>query len=184
MLVFINPTPRNITAHAGWDGIRFPMAGKGPFWRILARAGLVSPNLPERLATLEPTPEMIELLREETSSCGLYLTNAVKCVDGGSLVPAGERLEVGWSVLQAEIALVRPQRIVACGLMPFRMLTGHDVRLADELWRARNGSYLPYESRLIGDTAYPVYPCYFPTGRGNPSGAAELLKAIQEQLLH
>jgi hypothetical protein len=179
MLVFIHPTPRNPTAHASWPGPRFPMAGKGPFWTVLARAGLVSPDLPDRLAALGPTPAMVELLRTETRNRGLYLTNAVKCVDGGSLVPAPARLEAGWAVLRAEVELVRPRLIVACGLMPFRMLTGHGVRLSDELWRARNGGYAPYESRPIAGATYPVYPCYFPTGRGNPSGAAELLAAVR-----
>lgn len=181
MLVLINPTPRNPTAHADWEVPRFPMAAKGRFWRLLAEAGLVSPDLPQRLELLGPTPQMVEQLVTETQHHGLYLTNAVKCVDGGSNVPRAARLERGWRILQAEIAAVRPQRIVAFGLLPFGMLTGHTIRLTDELWKARNGYYTPYNSHVIAGASYPVYPCYFPTGRGNPAGAREMLTLLQRQ---
>ena len=182
MLVLIHPTPGNPTARADWPGPSFPMAAGINFWRVLRDAGLVAPDLPERLAELHPHPDAVELLLGEARRRGLYLTNAIKCVDGGSLVPPAARLAAGWEVLRGEIALARPRRIVALGLLPFRMLTGREVRLADELWRARNGCYTPHDSHPVEGRTYPVYPCYFPTGRGNPSGAREMLAALREGL--
>ena len=78
MLVFINPTVRNITAHANWDGPRFPFAGKPKLWQILAEAGWVSADLPDRIAALGPTPPMVEMLNAEARQRRLYHTNAVK----------------------------------------------------------------------------------------------------------
>ncbi len=183
MLVLINPTPRNPTAHANWQGTRFPMAAKGRFWRLLRDAGWVNPEFLAHLDTLASTPQMVDLLRSEAERRSLYLTNAVKCVDGGSNVPRATRQARGWEVLQREIAAVRPRRILAFGLLPFGMLTGHSIRLADELWKARNGHYTPYRSHPVEGRTYTVYPCYFPTGRGNPAGAREMLSLLKHQTI-
>lgn len=180
MLVFINPTVRNITAHASWDGPRFPFAGKPKLWQILAESGWITSDLPDRMAALGPTPAMVELLIAEAQERRLYLTNAVKCVDDGSNLPTAARVRAGWSLLQQEIALVRPRAIVAMGLIPFGVLTGHSVRLADELWHAQQGEYQAYPSHPIDGQTYPIYPCYFPTGRGNPVAALKMLTALHQ----
>lgn len=182
MLIFINPTVRNITAHADWTGMRFPFAGKLKLWQILAESGFVDANLPDRMAALGPTPPMVELLMDEVCQRRLYLTNAVKCVDDGSSLPTSARISAAWPVLQTEIALVQPRQIVTFGLIPFRLLTGCNVRLADELWNAQHDRYVPYPSRSIGGQSYPVFPCYFPTGRGNPAAATKMLRALRKLL--
>ncbi len=184
MLVFINPTVGNITAHADWSGVRFPFASKPKLWQILAEAGFVDANLPDRMAALGPTPPMVELLVDEVRRQRLYLTNAVKCVDDGSVLPTSMRIAAAWSFLQAEVALVRPRYIVTFGLIPFRLLTGCNVKLADELWKARHGCYTSYSSHPIEGKSYPVFPCYFPTGRGNPVAATHMLIALRRLLRH
>jgi len=182
MLVFINPTVRNITAHAAWDGPRFPFAGKPKLWQILAEAGWISADLPQRMVELGPTPPMVEMLVAQAQQRRLYLTNAVKCVDDGSNLPVAARVQANWQLLQQEIALVQPRAIVTLGLIPFGVLTGGTVRLADELWHAQQGNYHAYPSHLIDGQRYPVYPCYFPTGRGNPHAALKMLTALRQTL--
>ena len=182
MFVFINPTVRNISAHADWPGIRFPFAGKPKLWHILAEAGLISADVPQQMALLGHTPPMVEGLIAAAREARLYLTNAVKCVDDGSNLPAADRVAAGWPLLQHEIALVRPRLIVALGLIPFGALTGLSVRLADQLWDAEQGQINLYPSRPIEGRSYPVYPCYFPTGRGNPVGATRMLTALRRHL--
>jgi hypothetical protein len=179
MLIFINPTVRNISAHADWPGPRFPFAGKPKLWHILADAGLVSHTLPAEIAALGSTPAMVERLMDESRRCGLYLTNAVKCVDDGSSLPAAERVAASWPLLAQEIALVQPQHIIALGQIPFRALTGLNVRLADQRWDAQHGQLSPFPSRSIDGRSYPVFACYFPTGRGNPVAATQILRAIR-----
>lgn len=182
MLVFINPTVRNITAHASWPGRCFPFAGKPKLWQILAEAGWVDHDLPHCIAELGPTPEMVEMLIDQAQRRRIYLTNAVKCVDDGSNLPAAARVAAGWPLLQQEIGLVRPRAIVAMGLIPFGVLTGRTVRLADELWQAQQGNYHAYASHSIDGQSYPIYPCYFPTGRGNPVAALKMLAALRQHL--
>jgi uracil-DNA glycosylase len=179
LLVFINPTFRNMTAAQDWPGPRFPFAGKPRLWGILAEAGLVDAALPGRIAALGPTPAMVELLIAETRRAGLYLTNALKCVDSGARLPAAERVRAARPFLEQEIALVQPRRIVTFGLIPFQALTERALRLADHLWDAEHGRISFYPSRPIAGAGYPVFPCYFPTGRGNPVAATRLLRALR-----
>ncbi len=179
MLVFINPTVGNMTAHADWPGRRFPFAGKPKLWQILAEAGWVRADLPDEFARFGPTPALVECLADEARRRGLYLTNAVKCVDLGSNLPAQARVAQGWSILAHEIALVRPRHIVAFGQIPFRQLTAAAIRLSDVLWEAEHGVLRSYPSHPIDGQAYPVFPCYFPTGRGNPVAAARILRTLR-----
>lgn len=178
MFVFINPTVGNVSAAASWPGVRFPFAGKPKLWQILAEAGLVEAELPNLIATLGATPAMVEHLITATHARRLYMTNAVKCVDVGSSLPRAARLAEGWKVLQAEIAIVRPKTIIAFGLIPFQLLAGHTVRLADALWAAEHDQIMEFTSKAIDGRTYPLFPCYFPTGRGNPVAATRMLKAF------
>ncbi len=182
MLIFINPTVGNISAQGEWPGVRFPFASKPKLWHILADAGWVRADLPARIAELGPVPNMVRMLVDEARQQRVYLTNAVKCVDDGSQLPSAERVAAAWPQLQAEIALVQPRHVVALGLIPFRVLTGQSVRLADELWAAQHGALTAYPSRPIVGNTYPVFPCYFPTGRGNPVAATTMLRVLRQQL--
>lgn len=182
MFIFINPTVRNISAHADWIGPRFPFAGKPKLWQILAESGFVRADLPQDMLMLGPTPEMVEVLIAETQRQRLYLTNAVKCVDTGSNLPTAARVAAAWSFLQHEIALIRPKLIVTFGLIPFRQLTSMDIRLADQLWETQGGSCPFFPSQPIAGESYSVFPCYFPTGRGNPVAATKMLRALRQCL--
>ena len=182
MFVFINPTVRNFTAQQEWPGAPVPFAGNPKLWQILAEAGWVRKELPVEMVALGRTQTMVAGLVEEARRQRIYLTNAVKCVDDGSKLPAAERVTAAWHWLETEIALVRPRQIVALGLIPFRALTGQDVRLVDELWAAQHEEVRSYASRPIAGTIYPVFPCYFPTGRGNPVAATRMLAALHKHL--
>jgi uracil-DNA glycosylase len=183
MLVFINPTFRNLSARADWPGPAFPFAATPRLWHILAEAGLVSRDLPAAIAALGPSPALVDRLMAESRRSGIYLTNAVKCVDLGSNLPAAERVAASWPLLAEEIAIVRPRHIVALGQIPLRALTGRTVRLADHLWDAQHGGLTPLPSRSIDGRVYPVFACYFPTGRGNPVAATTMLRAINAQVM-
>ena len=182
MLVFINPTFRNITSPADWPGRRMPFAGRPKLWQILAEAGWVGAEVPQIFERYGATPEAVELLHAAARDAGLYLSNAVKCVDAGSNLPTPERVRANLPQLQAEIALVQPRSIVAMGLIPFGALTGRTVRLADELWAAQSGDCRAYPTPPIAGQRYPVFPCYFPTGRGNPVAATRMLAALRRHL--
>lgn len=182
MFVFINPTTRNISARADWPGLRMPFAGKPKWWSILAETGFVPPELPQQIAALGPTATMVDHLIKTVQEQRLYLTNAVKCVDDGSNLPIAGRVQASLPQLQAEINFVQPRLIITMGLLPFAALTGHALRLSDQLWDAQQGRINLYPSRPINGRVFDVFPCYFPTGRGNPVAATKMLRALHENL--
>lgn len=74
---------------------------------------------------------------------------------------------------------MRPQAVVTFGGLPYRAVTGESVHLAQVLEDVRRGQQVvPCRQRDLG---FPVYPCYFPIGRGRPSAAVEILRALVQQ---
>lgn len=142
----------------------------------------VDPTLAADLRRLEPSPALVDRLVAALQAQRFYITDAVKCCDDGAKLPTARRLAAAWPQLADEIALTMRCGLVAFGLLPFGLLTGQSVRLADVLWDAQHGQLHWVNSRPIAGVQYPVLPCYFPTGRGNPVGATKLLRALRTSL--
>jgi hypothetical protein len=178
--VFINPTARNASTRDGWDGPRWPWIGTRPVWRVLADAGLLPrdvqreifrrPRWDEAFAT-----EVYRAVAEE----GLYLTNLVKWTGPNGDLPSLRLVALYEDLLQRELELVKPRGVVAFGGMTFRSLTGRQIKMGDVLVEARRTGRVPATDHR--QLRLPVYPCFFPVGRGNPRGAVELLTVLKRQ---
>jgi uracil-DNA glycosylase len=83
-------------------------------------------------------------------------------------------------LLWREIELVRPRRIVAFGILPFRHLTGRAIRLDHYFSLMERRGSIEYVPALRG--RWPVAPCYFPVGRGNPRRATFILRLLAAEL--
>lgn len=168
MLVLINPTYRNISAHAGYEGPQFPFLGVRQFWNILADGGLIAKhNLPLRA---EWNAGHTTKMRAELVKNKLFLTNIVKCCYDHSAYPSKEVIEAQKKFLGEEITLVKPQRIVAFGALVYKTLTGKDIKLSDPPKREDIG--------IFSGLNIPVSACYFPIGRGSPAKAIKILKQL------
>ena len=179
MFVFINPTHRNASSVRSWMGPRFPFIGTKQVWSVFHRAGLLGDELAYRIRhgaawDLELTRNVLRELQARS----LYLTNVVKWTGHDAALPAKEMVELFMPILQREIEIVRPRRIVAFGQLPFTNLTRLKVKLADYYADAvRTGVLKTFECAVTA-TGSQVVPCYFPVGRGNPSRAVDLLKLL------
>lgn len=185
MLVLMNPTARNRTAHPDYQGTRLPFAGIKAFWKVLVEADLLPQSLLEDFADRdwneERTRRVIATLNQEK----LYVTNLVKCVSARAADPGAAEINYGLSVLQREIELVQPRYIVAFGLLVFRAITGQTLKLGDYLARLESGETgleSRYYSIALNEINYPVFPCYFPTGRGNSRAATACLRLLNKNL--
>ena len=168
MLVLVNPTYRNISAHAGYRGPRFPFLGVRQFWNILADGGLIAKHdLPLRA---EWSADHTAKIQKELVKNKLFLTNIVKCCYNHSEYPPKEVVEAQKKLLAQEISLVRPQRIVAFGALVYKTLTGKDIKLSDPP--------KVEQSETISALNIPVSACYFPIGRGSPTKAIKILKQL------
>jgi uracil-DNA glycosylase family 4 len=106
----------------------------------------------------------------------MYLTNLVKWTGSDAALPDSKKVKLFLPVLEREIEIVKPRRIVTFGLMPFESLTGIKIRLSDYFKKAiKTGRLKTYDININGFKAR-IIPSYFPVGRGNPRRAVELLK--------
>ncbi len=170
-LVFINPTYQNISTKTQWCGIRFPFIGTRPVWRVLVKSGL----LPEKTLQLtegkwnEETAVQVEQILCEN---GIYITNVVKCTAAHGNAPSQEAINAQLPRLYRELSIVKPELIIAMGLIPFKALTSETVKLSDFSKQFKT------KPKFFHSPVGKTVPCWFPVGRGNPRKAIELLSLI------
>ncbi len=184
MIVFINPTSRNISSRKGWEGLRFPFIGRKRPWDIFEKAGWIDKNLLQEINTNENnwsyrfTQKVLDYLEERK----LYLTNIVKCAGSDARLPTISKIKSQLHLFQRELELVNPKVIVSFGLLPTKALLKEDIKMS-ELYRETIKSGRPriYEAE-INRKKYKVFPCYYPIGRGNPKKALEMLGYLNSYL--
>ena len=180
LFLFINPTHLNISVHQEYEGDRrYPFLGVRHFYRLLSEAGFVDSRIVEDVYSRGWRVSDEERVEESLVDNDVYITNLVKCAQRHPDNPLQKVIKEDLSLLMEEIDIVSPQHIVVFGGLVFKTITGDSIVLRDCLDAVRNGSYSPYQSIEIKKKSYPVLPCYFPVGRGNPRGALEILKHIR-----
>ena len=179
-LVFINPTHRNASTRNGWAGPRYPFIGTKAVWRVLAQGQLLPATVADEIVS-RPTwdEEFAASVYSRVEASSLYLTNLVKWTGPTGDLPSGAMVKTYADILRRELELVCPEAVVAFGGLTYRALTGEAVRLSDVLQTVRTEGRVPSSRSRFG---IPVYPCYFPVGRGNPRSAAEILAALTRSL--
>ena len=181
MLVFINPTARNISSNPDWKGPRFPFIGTKQVWRIFHRAGLLENSLARQIeADPNWTTKFTEKVLKFLSDKGIYVTNIVKWTGHDATLPDREKVKLFLPILEREIELVEPESIVTFGLIPFEHLVHQKIKLADYHAKAVQDKRLEPFDVQIGSFKAKILPCYFPVGRGNPKKAVELLRLIDK----
>ncbi len=176
MLLFINPTARNISADPFWQGVRYPWIGVTHFWKWLAGTGLLNEKLLTKMQDQGWSCELATEIHEYLVTKRLYITNIVKRTGQDAELPNSKLQNLFLPILKKEIALVKPEKIIAFGRIPFEKLTGQKIKLADVYDKAKiTGNLLSYS---VIDMNVRVIPCYFPMGRGNPKRATEILKLL------
>lgn len=178
MFVLMNPIALNPTLHKTYDGALLPFAGRKAFWKVLVEANLLPEDLLAKIKTKPWNDQITSVVIEALIEKNYYITELVKCPSQKAIDPDNEQVKTGLDILKREIDLVQPKRIVTFGLLVFQALTGQKVKLKEYLEQLRNGQAQPFYVEAASGQKYEVFPCYFPTGRGNSKGAIECLKII------
>ncbi len=184
MFVLMNPTARNPTLSHKYSGERVSYAGVSSLWRILIKVGF----LPQSLLSIFKSPawddKRSRALVEHLDRASLYLTELVKCPSRQAETPDTQTIQHNLAFMRREIEIVNPRSIIAFGLLPFYSLTRQRIVLGDYHEKLLHGddSHFHLHER-IGDYHHKVYPCYFPTGRGNYLRAFEILKALRSLVI-
>lgn len=180
MFVFINPTAKNISSDRKWAGPRFPFIGTRQVWRIFHRAGLFDDELMQKINnssywSLDLTDKVLAFLKEKS----FYFTNIVKRTGNDAALPDAEKIKMFLPILEREIQLVRPHKIITFGLIPFENMTGQKIKLKDYYSDVINDRRLRSYKIRYGAFKTEIIPCYFPVGRGDPGKAVEILRLLE-----
>lgn len=163
MLVFMNPTARNVSAHKSWDGIRAPWLGTRPVWKMLYDVGLVDDkNLLSKIynfKSIEWTPSFSKKLYSHVKEKSLYITNIAKCTQ-----PDARKIpnQIYKNYLQSflyEISITNPAKIITFGNQVNSVIFNKKISVSNFL----NDEFLNIK---IDDQSYRVYPTYYPVGQG------------------
>ena len=179
MFIFINPTIRNTSSNKLWNGPRFPFIGTKQIWRIFYKSGLFSDELIKKIEknsdwSLELAKEVLDFLKNNS----FYFTNIVKWTGYDSKLPDSKKIKLFLPILENEIGIIRPKFIVTFGLIPFEKLTKQKINLNNYYIKVMKNKELEFYEIVINSKRYKVIPCYFPTGRGNPKKAIDILKLL------
>ncbi|MFV1917208.1 MAG: uracil-DNA glycosylase family protein [Patescibacteria group bacterium] len=167
-LVFINPTHTNISSAPDWKGHRFPFIGITRFWQILAVSGWIAKGTVTEFDNFGWNKGTIKLLEDDLHKKGIYITNLVKCTFPHGNYPEKKYFDYHLPLLEKELSIVRPTAIISFGGLSTKYLNGENLTFKKYFV---NPHHLEYKN-------IPVYPCYFPVGRGNPKLAIEVLRKL------
>lgn len=178
--VFINPTTRNQSSAQNWKGPRYPFLGTKEIWRIFYQSGWFSGELMERIEQTKAWPNDLALsVLEYLKLNKIYFTNVVKHTGADAALPIRNEIELFLPILKNELKIVHPKMIVAFGLIPFEALTKQKIKLNCYYQDLINNPSQTKVPKFHID-GIPIYPCYFPVGRGNPKRAVEILKIVRK----
>lgn len=177
MLMFMNPTARNISAVTDWRGIRAPWLGVRKTWKLLSMLKLLDEEI---VSSMYSSPSVLwdekfaESLYSHVAKRKLYITNLAKCTqpDARHLPDATFRAYLP-SVLD-EIKRVKPKKIITFGNQVSSILLGQTISVS-------HYPSVEYEALQIKGETYNVYPTYYPVGQGQrnmPKAVLRIQKVV------
>jgi DNA polymerase len=179
MFVFINPTYRNISSNPSWEGKRRPWTGTKYIWKIFHQAGQFDKDLFEEIDRKNSWDvDFADKVYKHLDDRSFYFTNLVKWTGENADLPNTKKINIFIPILKKEIEIVNPQTIVTFGRIPFKELTGEEIRLGEYYEDAIVNKVLKKYNLEINDRKYNLVPCYFPVGRGNPKAAIKILSML------
>lgn len=180
MLVFMNPTGKNVSAQVGWKGLRAPWLGTKNVWKVLYKLNLVPEDLYEQTQALSAADWMLSFaikLYQGIAKQKIYITNLAKCTQTDARHVPDAVFREYLPVMHKEILAVNPKKIITFGNQVSSLLLQEVVTVS---------SYtgLKKEPLQIGKVSYDVYPVYYPVGQGqrNTPLAVKRLQAIMQTI--
>jgi DNA polymerase len=171
MLLFMNPTGRNVSANPNWSGLKAPWLGTKNIWKICHELGLITNDqyaFIRKAKTQDWTFEFGEQLYQTISDNKVYITNLAKCTQINARKLSDKVFKAYLKNTKKEIGLVKPKWIVTFGTQISSILLGKRVRINDYLGSSET---LEIEGKL-----YQVFPVYYPVGQGTRNMAKAITR--------
>jgi DNA polymerase len=175
LLLFMNPTARNVSADPKWTGIRAPWLGTKNIWKMLKRLNLIEREQFEETQKLKPgewTVDFSENLYRKLAGNKVYITNLAKCTQKDAKPLKNKIFREYLELARKEILAVNPKIIVSFGIQVSEILLEKKIELKS------NGE----EKIMIGNKSFRVFPTYYPVGQGmrNMEKAVERIRQLRE----
>lgn len=178
MLMFMNPTGRNISTNPQWSGIRASWLGTKNIWHLLHQANLLAQSYLEQTQAQTPeewTPSFAQEIYQELARNGVFLTNLAKCtqVDARPLKDSVFRDYL--DLAKQEILEVQPEKIITFGNQVSSILLNKPISVSQY-------SETKSEVLELDKQKFAVFPTYYPVGRGrmNMPLAVKRIRAVLE----
>ena len=162
VMVFMNPTAKNIASSKGWVGIHAPWLGTKNVWKVLFGIGRLSESTFSKIQKFEPyewAKNFCEQVYTELARNKVYITNLSKTTQLDARHLSDGHYAKYLELLKKEIEVIKPKKIVAFGNQVSSVLLGRQVKVSD--FEGGFGLLILPSGKEI-----KVYPVYYPVGQG------------------
>ena len=162
VLVFMNPTARNVSARPEWAGIRAPWLGLKQTWKFFYEIGILNKELFKATQKLRPeewTPEFSNTIYSYVASKKVFSTNLAKATQLDARPLRDRVFYDSREGFLKELELLNASHVVTFGNQVSSVLLNKPVRVSKY-------SGTQFEELEVGMRIYKIYPCFYPVGRG------------------
>lgn len=176
LLMFMNPTGKNISAQKQWPGLRAPWIGTKNVWKILHALNVLSEDIFQQIIRFSPTdwnPSFAEAVYSDLAKRKLYVTNLAKCTQDDAKHLSDKVFRTYLENTKKEIDIVQPKKIIAFGNQVSSILLDKPITVSSYSGKQK-------EVLIINNREYDVYPVHYPVGQGqrNLPLALKRLRAV------
>lgn len=172
MLIFMNPTSRNIASSPDWSGIRAPWIGVKKVWQMLASLELIDPSFIPEIWNENSAKDLYGHVAERK----LHITNLASCTQPDARPLQNIVFRDYLPLIKDEIGQITPKIIVTFGNQVSSILLQKSVAVS---------SYqdIEYETLIVDGKTFTVYPTYYPVGQGqrNMPKAVERIRLLTQK---
>lgn len=162
MLIFMNPTARNISCNINWKGIKAPWIGTKNIWKLLYGIDVIDKthyDLTQKLRPKEWDEDIAYQLYASIAKRNVYITNYAKCTQIDARPLKNSVFKSYRKLLEEEIRQLGPKRIITFGNQVSENLLSKKISVSKYI-------DTEYEDLIIDSITYKVYPTYYPVGQG------------------
>ncbi len=162
MLIFMNPTARNISSDLEWKGLRAPWLGTKNIWKLLNKLNLIDIQITSQILNLKPNEwdsNFALSLYSYISNNSIYITNLAKCTQADASHLSNSVFKDYLNQTLDEIYTINPKKIITFGGQVSSILLNKPIKVSNYLEDE-------YENLKIKEKGFKVYPSYYPVGQG------------------
>ncbi len=174
VLLFMNPTDKNISTHANWHTPAMPWIGTKQVWKFLYNLKLLSDKIFHKTQTLKPQQWSYDFVKQLYTNIAyhrVYIAEFVKITTHGAINLPDSIYKQHFNILKWELKKLKPQFIFALGAQVARNLIKQNIKIGQIHGEMFSIKWLPSTN---------IIPTYYPLGQGlrNQNKAIKVIKPL------